>query len=450
MRSLCNLALCLLVASSAFAQAGVPPTGQPPTYRPPVRIEVEPTADTRYPIAVPSFATAPGMERLGQELASAVSFDLDFSGQFVLLPQASYPAGFTGFTKDVKQIDFAAWRETRIDFLVHVYVTKENTADGEKVVLLCRLLDVFGTQQVVGRRIDAGPKWARWAAHKFSDIIVQSATGVPGVAASQICFSGGATGKKEIYISDYDGANVRQVTKHGSISILPEFSPDGKKIAYVSYKDRYPFLYVLDIETGKSMAVSKQVGLNTAPAWSPDGRKLALTLSRDANQEIYVMNADGSDKLRITTHAEMDTSPTFSPDGSQIAFVSERAGNAQIFVMSADGKNPHRVSYQGGRSYDPEWSPDGKGIVYVAEKRGEGLEIYVMDADGKNARRLTDSSGSNESPSWSADSRHVMFASTRSGVSALWAANVETGRNLPVPGVKVRAQGPDWGPVLEW
>jgi TolB protein len=431
----CNLALCLVVAASAFGQ---------------VKIDVQPTDDIRYPIAVPPFATAPGMEKLGQELARAVSYDLDFSGQFVLLPPESYPAGFTGFTKDVKQVDFAAWRETRIDFLVHVYVTKENTADGEKIVLLCRLLDVFGTQQVVGRRIDAGPKWARWAAHKFSDIIVQSATGIPGVAASQICFSVGATGNKDIYISDYDGANVRQVTKHESISILPKFSPDGKKIAYVSYKDRYPFLYVLDVETGKSIAVSKQVGVNMAPAWSPDGRRLALVLSKDANQEIYIMNADGSDKQRITTHAEMDTSPTFSPDGGRIAFVSERAGSPQIFVMSADGKNPARVSYQGGRSYDPEWSPDGKRIAYVAEKRGEGLEIYVMDADGKNPRRLTDSSGSNESPSWSADSRHIMFASTRSGGSELWTVNVETGRNLRVPGVNARAQGPNWGPVLEW
>ena len=295
MRFACSLTLSLLVAASAFAQ---------------VKIDVPPAADTRTPIAVPPFATAPGMERLGQELAQAVSYDLDFSGQFVLLPRESYPANFAGFTNDVKQVDFAAWRETRVDYLVHVYVTKESTAAGEKVVLLCRLLDVFGTQQVVGRRIDAAPQWARWAAHKFSDIIVESATGIPGVAASQICFSGGATGSKEIYISDYDGANMRQVTKHGSISILPEFSPDGKKIAYVSYKDRFPFLYVLDIETGKSIAVSKQVGVNMAPSWSPDGRRLALVLSKDANQEIYIINADGSDRQRITTHGEMDTSPS--------------------------------------------------------------------------------------------------------------------------------------------
>lgn len=396
----------------------------------------------RIPIAVPDFATAPGHESLGRELAEVIRYDLGFTGLFDLIPPERFPRTFTGFTQDVSRIDFPAWRETKAEFLVYAHLSP----DGDRIGAECRLFDTGG-QQVVGKQFTAESTWRRALAHHFSDEIVLYLTGVPGIATSQICFSSAQKGQKEICVVDYDGANLRQVTKHGSISILPEFSPEGTRIAYLSFKDRYPFLYILDLPTGQSSLLSKEVGLNAAPAWAPDGNALAMVLSKDANAEIYLVQADRSEKRRLTNHPAVDTSPTFHPNGKEIAFASDRDGVAQIFAMGIDGKNCRRLSYQGGRSYDPVWSPDGKSVTYVVDKAGDGLEIYVMDADGANPRRLTNSPGGNESPSWSPDSRHIVFASTRRGTSELWTVNVETGEQRPVPNLAgLQCQGPSWGP----
>lgn len=432
MRAVIVGCLAAVLAASASAQ---------------VQIDITRELDRRTPIAVPDFVTAPGNEALGAELAEVIRYDLEFTGLFQLLDRSQFPPSFTGFTSDASTIDFAAWRATGAEFLVYAYVTVQ----GAEISAECRLFDLIGSQQVVGKRFVADNQWQRSLAHRFSDEIVLFLTGEPGIATSQIAFSGGQTGSKEIYVVDYDGAGLRKVTDHASgsgkpISTLPEFSPDGKRIAYLSYKDRYPFLYILDLPTGASSPLSKNVGLNTSPAWHPSGSQLAIVLSQDANNEIYVVSQDGSSKRRITNDRSVDASPVFSPDGGQIAFVSDRQGSAQVFVMGADGSGAHRVSFHGGKGYEPDWSPNGRLIAFVGESSGEGHEVYVMNADGTNPRRLTSSSGSNESPSFSADSRHIVFASTRGGRSELWTVNVETGEERRVPGVNLSSQAPSWGP----
>ncbi len=429
MKTWCLTAIVALCAPLAFGQVEIGTTGQ---------------AEGRIPIAVPDCCTAPGQEAIGKAMAQVLAYDLYFSGVFGIVPLNAYPRTFTGFTRDPQTIDFEAWRSTPAEFLVHAYVT----SDAQALTAECRLFDVLSGEMVSGKRLATrGQEWHRLVAHQFADEIVRHLTGVAGCASSRICFSGGSTGKKEIYIADYDGANMKQVTQHGSISILPKFSPDGRKIAYLSYKDRYPFLYVLDLDTGESRPLSKQVGLNVAPAWSPDSRQLAIVQSKDGDSEIYLVNVDGSNPRRLTNDSALDTSPTFDPSGTRIAFVSERGGAAQIYVMGADGSGVKRISYQGGRAYDPVWSPDGSKIAYVVDKSGDGFEIYVMAADGSGAKRMTNSAGNNESPTWSPDSRHVMFASTRSGRWELGAVNVETGEEQRIPvSAELSLQGPSWGP----
>lgn len=405
------------------------------------RIDSQSLAESRIPIAIPDFVTEPGRETLGQELTSVLKVDLEFTGQVLLVPIEKYPSGFAGFNSDATKINFSSWSSTPAEYLVHVYLSM----DGANLAAECRLFDVKNAEQVVGKKLIVDQKWSRRAAHQFSDEIIQHLTGVPGVATSQICFSAGSSGKKEIYVSDYDGYNAKEVTKHNSISILPKFSPDGRKLAYLSYKDRYPFLYILDLESGASKPLSKNVGLNIAPSWAPDGSRLALVLSKDANPEIYLVNADGSGQQRLTKDKAVDSSPAFSPSGQEIAFVSDRTGNPQIHIMGADGANIRRVSFQGGNSTDPEWSPNGKMITYVVEQRGQGLQSWVMNADGSNARQVSLSGSANEAPSWSPDSRYVVFSSNRGG-SSLWTANIETGEERPIHGLKAGGQGPSWGP----
>lgn len=408
-----------------------------------VRLQSVRGADTRVLIAVPPLAAeSADAASVAQEMASALAYDLDFSGLFLILPREQYPAGFVGLDPNVNRLDMDAWRGTKAEHLVFGSVRRE----GDQLVGQFRLFDLYSKEQVVGQELRVQASHPRLAAHRFSEEIIRFLDGTPGIATSEICFSGGSTGKKEIYVADYDGANVRKVTDHGSISIKPKISPDGTRFAYLSYKDRYSFLYVFDRRTGAATPLSKEVGLNSAPSWTPDGNRLALTLSKDGNTEVYLRDPDGKNPLRITKNKDGDTSPCFSPDGQQIAFVSDRGGNPQVYAMGADGSNARRLSLQGGNSFDPAWSPDGKMIAYVVESRGDGFEIYVMDASGTNPRRLTNSQGSNESPSWSPDSRHVIFGSTRSGRSELWTVTLKTGIERRVPGLDMACQGPSWGP----
>lgn len=397
----------------------------------------------KIPIAVPPCASSdPSLAALAKDLAQVIADDLQFSGLFDVLPPERYPAGFTALNPDVQMLDRDAWAATKSEHLVFGNLKQ----DGGTLVTEFRLFDLFSKNQVFGLELKVDKNFPRLAAHHFSEQVIKNLEGTPGIGTSEICFSAGATGSKEIYVSDYDGANMKQVTKHNSISIKPKFSPDGSKIAYLSFKDRYSFLYIFDRMTGVSTPLSKEVGLNIAPAWSPDGRQLAQVLSKDGNNEIYLRNADGTNLRRLTRNRDLDTSPCFSPDGSRIAFVSDRGGNPQIYAMSSSGDGAVRLSFQGGSSYDPSWSPDGKYIAYVAEKSGDGLEIYMMGADGTGHRRLTDSQGGNESPSWSPDSRHIIFFSNRNGQKSLYTFTPETNEERRVPRLTMSSEGPAWGP----
>jgi TolB protein len=408
----------------------------------PIRVGVTRQADTRIVIAAPAFASDASTTQYARELSKVIERDLDFSGLFKIVMAPEYPSRFRGFTNDVQSINFNDWRGTPAEFLIHAYVFER---DG-RLFAQCRLFDVLVASQTLGTELNAQPKAWRQLGHRFADEVVRYLTGVRGVGSSEIVFSAGRPGKKEIYVVDYDGENLTQITKHNSISVTPQLSPDSNRIAYMSFKDRYPFLYILDRGAGRLTPFSKRIGLNHAPAWAPDGRTLALCLSRDGNTEIYTKNMDGSNERRITNDRASDTSPTFAPDGRRIAFVSDRVGRPNIFVMDINGRNIQRLSFQGGNAYDPAWSPDGKSIAYVVEKSGEGLEIWVMNHDGGNAHRITNSGGSNESPSWSPDSRHLVFASSRTGNWQLHTATLETGAIRKIPGLaKFRTEGPSWG-----
>ena len=245
---------------AAFAQ-GPAPAGEGQR----VEITGRGVVGTRIGVAVPTFAMPPGQDALASQMTEVMRYDLDFTGLIRLLRPEEFPATFSGLTSDATKLDFQLWRNARAEYVVHVYAV----AEGGNVTLECRLFDAATGQQVVGKRLSSQQSWWRQVVHQFSDEIVKYLDGDPGIATSQFCFSGGATGKKEIYIADYDGANMKQLTQHNSISILPMFSPDGKKIAYVSFKDRYQFLYVFELASGKSMALSKEVGMNSAPSWAP-------------------------------------------------------------------------------------------------------------------------------------------------------------------------------------
>ncbi len=412
--------------------------------QPAVRIDSPFSTDPRTRIAVPNFALSdPQLQPIAQEMTQVVADDLEFSGLFVVLPPAQYPATFTGLTPDVGSLDLPAWLAVKAENLVYGYVYLE----GDMLVAQFRLFDLYSNTQLHGQEVRVDRVHYRLAAHRFSEEVIRQVDGVAGIGTTEIFFAGtSGTNVKEIYVADYDGANVRKLTNHQSLSIMPDVSSDGGSVAYLSYKDRYCFLYIFDRASGGSHPLSKEVGLNSAAGWVPGGQRLAMTLSKDGNAEIYLRDKNGGNTVRLTENKEGDTSPCFSPDGGRIAFVSDRAGRPQIYVMNADGSGQTRVSFHGGAAYDPAWSPDGKMIAFVSSVSGEGFEIYSMGSDGSNPVRLTNTSGVNEAPSWSPDSRHIAFSSTRNGRPELWTVTLSTKAEQPISRISMGAEGPSWGP----
>ena len=231
----------------------------------------------------------------------------------------------------------------------------------------------------------------RDAVHEFANDVVQSFTGKRGVFGSRIAFALTGRGSHEIGAVDMDGGRMSVLTKMGSDSLLPAYSPGGGEIAFTSYLKDNPDLWIVSAGGGRARRVSKQPGLNTGASWSPDGRGIALTLSHEGNSEIYRISPDDGRVIgRLTNSAAIDSSPCFSPDGSQIAFVSNRQGSPQIFIMPASGGAAKRVTYQGKYNQTPRWSPrtDKPQIAFTGRDERGVFDIFVIDVKtGKDRPR---------------------------------------------------------------
>jgi TolB protein len=285
----------------------------------------------------------------------------------------------------------------------------------------------------------------RDAVHAFANDVVKAFTGQPGVFGSRIAVAMTGHSAHEIAVVDMDGGRTSVVTKMGSDSLLPAFSPTGGEIAFTSYLRNNPDLYVVSAGGGRARRVSKSAGLNTGAAWGLGGRVLALTMSYEGNSEIYKIDpGDGRVEARLTNNPAIDSSPCFSPDGSQIAFVSNRQGSPQIFVMSASGGAPKRLTFQGKYNQTPRFSPrtDKPQIAFTGRDERGVFDIFILDLKSGRIDRLTQGKGSNLDPTWSPDGRLIANVSSRGG---LYVQNPETHHEVQV--WRGSASSPSWGPA---
>src|SRR6516164_5273970 len=275
----------------------------------------------------------------------------------------------------------------------------------------------------------------RHAVHHFTDDLVETLTGQKGIASSRVAFVSDRSGHKEIYICDYDGANILQLTHDGVISVSPALSPDGRKLAYTGYQSGYADIYLVDLTTGTRNRIIKFPGTNSGAAFSPDGSHIACTLSKDGNPEIYVTGLNGESPRRLTRTRGVESSPTWSPNGSEIIYSSDEKGSPLLYRISAGGGSGRLLSTGYNYNTEPNWSPDGKKVVFNV--RSGGFEVAVLDLDS-GSTRIASSDG--ESPTWGPNSRHVIFARG----TGLYLLDTVTGHETRLIGDLGRVSEPTW------
>ncbi len=274
----------------------------------------------------------------------------------------------------------------------------------------------------------------REVAHQFADDIVETVTGNPGIAATKIAFVGTASGPKEIYFADYDGASARRLTSDRSISVAPSLGPGARHLSYTGYHEGYPDVYVIDVASGARQRVVKAPGTNSGAAISPDGGKMALTMSKDGNPEIYLTGLRGGPARRLTRTRGVESSPTWSPDGDELIYSSDQGGSPQLYRIGAGGGGGSMIATGYGYCTDPSWSPDGKKVAFTV-RSGGGFSVAVIELGG-GARVVA----AGQNPVWGRNSRHLIYSSG----SRLNLLDVQNGRTTTIVSGLGKVSEPTW------
>lgn len=413
-------ALCTLMATSV-AQAQL-------------RVEVSGVGSIQLPIAVATFSD----EGLApQQVSAIIRDDLVRSGYFKLIEVGAV-------ISETSAVNFGDWKSRGAEALVVGSVQK--LSDGRFDVRY-KLLDTIKSSTLSGFSVAALPSNTRLTAHKIADDIYEKLLGVRGVFSTRVAYVTKAGSEFRLEIADADGDGIQVALRSNEPIISPAWSPDGTKLAYVSFEAKKPIVYVQNLITRERTVIANYKGSNSAPAWSPDGSKLAVALSRDGLTQIYSVNANGTGLQRMTTSSGIDTEPQFSADGQYIYFLSDRSGGPQIYRMSAGGGEAKRVTFGGSYNITPRISPDGNTLAYIS-RRDNKFQLYSLDLASAQEQRLSDTV-KDESPSFSPNGRYIMYAteSGRRGSLAVVSIDGKVKQKLTVQAGDIRE--PTWGPFMK-
>ncbi|MGR8953282.1 MAG: Tol-Pal system beta propeller repeat protein TolB, partial [Gammaproteobacteria bacterium] len=368
------------------------------------------------PIAIVPFAQQGGAP---VSISSVVSNDLGNSGYFRPLSEALMPSRPTA----PEAIQFGEWKASG----QHYIVIGQAVPAGGQYNVQFQLFDVNSGGQLLGYRMTSTAQDLRRTAHHISDLIFEKLIGKKGVFSGRIAYitsSGqGSTRTHRLQVADADGFNPQTVATSSEPLMSPAWSPDGRKVAYVSFERKTAAIYVQTLASGQRTKVAEFRGINGAPSWSPDGTRLALTLSKDGSPDIYVLNLLNNSLLKITHSTAIDTEPTWSPDGSRIVFTSDRGGKPQLYMVSSQGGGEKRITFSGSYNARASFSPDGKNIAMV-HGNGNDYRIAVMDLASGSINVLT-SGPTDESPSFAPNGDMILYASQRGSGGFLAAVSID-------------------------
>jgi TolB protein len=383
-----------------------------------LQIEITRGVEAGIPIAVVPFAASGPVP---QPIADIIEADLKRSGRFDPVARRD----FLSQPSDHSQVNFSDWRLIKSEALV---VGRVTPAGGDRYDVQFQLFDVFKGTQLAGFRYqETGPNLRRLA-HRIADIIYEKLIGEPGAFDTRIAYvtvEGPRNAKPRflLQIADSDGYGPVTVLESREPILSPAWAPDGSRLAYVSFENRRPVVFIQRLQDGTRTKIADHPGVNSAPAFSPDGRQLALTLSKDGNPEIYVMDLAGGGLRRLTNHHAIDTEPAWSPDGRYLVFTSDRAGRPQIYRMGAGGGEPERVTFEGSYNARASYSADGKRLVLVTNQ-GSGYQIGVLYLANRALHVLT-GQALDESPSFAPNGAMVLYAGQENGRGVLAAVSAD-------------------------
>jgi TolB protein len=345
-------------------------------------------------------------------------------------------------------IGFDDWRRLNNDYILVGQVQPQGP---DRYNVVFELYNVLNHQRLLGYQISANKPGLRLASHQVADMVFEKILGVRGAFATRVAYVSvlGRLPNRSyrLIVADADGENPRIVMQSNEPLMSPAWSPDGQSLAYVSFEDRLPSIYVQLLKTGDRHRVSARAGVNQAPAWSPDGKKLALTLStREGNLDIYTLDLTTQALTRITDDPSIDTEPQWSKDGQSLYFTSDRAGGPQIYRVGIHpGDKPRRLTFQGTYNARPRLSPDESQLAFVTQEDG-GYRIATMDLKGRGDVQVLTKGRFDVSPSYAPNGAVIIYASRDRGRGVLALVSADGRVQERLVSSEGEVQEPAWSP----
>lgn len=399
-------------------------------------IEIFGGGTSRIPIAILPFSEE---GRLPQSVTAVVAADLQRSGLFKMVDASGRAL------HEPEQIDYVDWTNRGASAIV---IGHTSMLPNGQVEISFRLMDVAKQVQLTRLVTSVPVTQLRAAAHRIADIIYEALTGDVGVFSTRIAYVLRQDKKYALQVADADGFNAQSVIEFIEPIISPVWSPDGSELAYVSFENKKPIVYIQTLATGARRVVASFKGSNSAPAWSPDGKKLAVVLTMEGSSQVFLINVDGSGVQRLSRSSGIDTEPSFSPDGRSIIFTSDRGGSPQIYRMAITGTTSgvaERLTFEGSYNVSPDFSRDGKYFTFI-HRNNNRFNVAIQDIATGQMQLLTNSQA-DESPSFAPNNKMILYATEIGGRGILSAvtSDGQTRQQLSTQGGDIRE--PAWGPL---
>jgi TolB protein len=409
-----------------------------------LRIEIRRGVERPIPIAIVPFSwEAPGGTPPPLVVSNVVTADLAGSGRFDPLAERDMVSRPTL----PEQVDFQDWQLLEVDVIVIGRVMQDGP---DRYTVVFQVYDILRGEQLVGYRLTTPGSELRLTAHRVADMIYEQLTGIPGVFSTQVAYISeqreNDRQRFRLIVADADGANPQIVADSPDPLMSPAWSPDGRRLAYVSFEGNQAAVYVQTLRSGVRDRVSAREGINGAPAFSPDGRTLALTLSRDAgNLDIFTLDLTTQVLIRLTNNPAIDTEPTWSTDGQSVYFTSDRSGGPQIYRVDARaGAQAERVTFEGIYNARARVSPDGRQLAVVHQDRG-AFRIAVVDPR-TGLTQVLSNGVLDESPSFAPNGAVIIYATRENGRGVLSSISTDGRIQQQIGAVAGDVREPVWSP----